>query len=291
MKSLFPSKSSVALLRLPFSFFLMPVFWFAFSQVMHPNIKHTVLVFFILHFLLYPASNAYNSYMDKDSGSIGGIRNPPQPTVELFRISIVLDALAVLVSLFISWYFTIGVILFIAASKAYSYRGVRLKKYPVTSFILASGFQGSMVYFLVFHGCSVSKSLSPDVFAMISSGLLVGCFYPLTQIFQHESDKADGIKTMSMLLGYRGTFYFSALMFVLCMMFMGYYFASNLELDRFLLITLFMIPVLICFFWWLRKVKQDSKNANFTNSLRMNIIAACCTNAAFITITLMQRFE
>src|SRR6187397_634195 len=96
--------STIQLLRFHFSFFLMPVYWFALSQVMEINKAHSFLVFFILHVLVYPSSNGYNSYMDRDTGSIGGIKNPAQPTRQLYRITIMLDILALLLSFLISLY-------------------------------------------------------------------------------------------------------------------------------------------------------------------------------------------
>jgi 1,4-dihydroxy-2-naphthoate octaprenyltransferase len=36
---------------------------------------------------------------------------------------------------------------------------------------------------------------------MIAASLLIGGFYPLTQIYQHRQDKEDGVRTLSMLLG------------------------------------------------------------------------------------------
>ena len=58
-------------LRIPFSFFLLPIYLFALSQSPAVDVTKAWWVFFILHFMLFPASNAYNSYYDKDEGSIG----------------------------------------------------------------------------------------------------------------------------------------------------------------------------------------------------------------------------
>src|ERR1700721_1712914 len=99
-------KSTRQLLRFHFSIFLMPVYWFALSQVVNKNWPRAVLVFFILHVLVYPASNGYNSYMDRDEGSIGGLANPLLPTRQLFVVTFVMDALALLLGLIIGLYFT-----------------------------------------------------------------------------------------------------------------------------------------------------------------------------------------
>lgn len=84
------SKNTLIHLRIPFSLFLMPVFSFALSQSQNPNWTKVVAVFIILHLLIYPASNAYNSYFDKDKGPIGGLENPPPVSKELYYTSIFL---------------------------------------------------------------------------------------------------------------------------------------------------------------------------------------------------------
>ena len=66
----------------------MPVFWFALSQTALADVPDTILIFCILHLLVYPASNGYNSYMDRDTESIGGLKNPPGVTRKLYYTSI-----------------------------------------------------------------------------------------------------------------------------------------------------------------------------------------------------------
>ena len=110
--------STFQLLRFHFSFFLMPVYWFAMSQLLHSDIRRAMLIFFIIHFLLYPSSNGYNSYMDRDEESIGGIKTPLAPTRQLYYVTGMMDLLASLLGLFISIYFCLGTILYILASRA-----------------------------------------------------------------------------------------------------------------------------------------------------------------------------
>ena len=282
--------STIQLLRFHFSFFLMPLYWFALSQVMEINKAHAVLIFFILHVLVYPSSNGYNSYMDRDTGSIGGIKNPQQPTTQLYHISLLMDGLALLLGLFISIYFFAGILFFIAASRAYSYRGIRLKKYPFIGYLTVIFFQGALVYFIVRHGCSQSKTLHISWSAPLGSSLLIGAFYPLTQIYQHQQDAADGVQSISARLGYRGTFIFSAIVFSMAMISLAWYFGNNLELDRFFMIQIFMLPALVYFFWWMSKVFANEKAANFKNTMTMNLIGSLCTNAAFMSILIKEQF-
>ena len=172
--------STLQLLRFHFSLFLMPVYWFAMSQVVYANTAHCILVFIILHILVYPASNGYNSYMDRDTESIGGVKKPLQPTKQLFYVTVILDMVALLLSFIISIYFAIGMLAYIAASKAYSFRGIRLKKYPIAGYITVIIFQGAVTFALVYHGCSADKTLEIPGVPMPAASILIEGFYRLT---------------------------------------------------------------------------------------------------------------
>jgi len=282
-------RSTIQLLRFHFSFFLMPVYWFALSQTPDIVTADAILIFIILHLLVYPASNGYNSYMDRDTESIGGIKNPMEPTRQLFYISIVMDIAGILLSCLISPWFALGIICYILASRAYSYRGIRLKKYPVTGYITVMLFQGAVTFFLVMHGSSAEKMVEVPVAGLVAAALLIGGFYPLTQIYQHQQDKADGVTTLSMLLGYKGTFIFTATVYFFSVSALAYHLISTLQLKSFLIIQIFFLPVLVYFVWWFKKVVQNNSNANFVYTMRMNLLASICTNAAFIVLFLIEK--
>ena len=284
-------KSTILLLRFHFSFFLMPIYWFALSQVPTINWLNAVIVFIVLHVLVYPASNGYNSYMDQDDTPIGGLEQPMQPTRQLFIVTVVMDSLSVLLSLWVSMYFSIGVLLYILVSRAYSYRGIRLKRYPIIGFLTVVVFQGGVTYWLVYHGCSETLATNAPWPAILAASCLIGGFYPLTQIYQHEADKADGVTTISYVLGYRGTFIFTAIIYVISFGLLAYWFISTLQITGFVLLQLFFIPTLLYFFYWANKVWKDIAAANFKHTMQMNLIASVCTNLAFITILILNLFE
>ena len=267
----------------------MPVYWFALSQVVEVNVVNAFIVFFILHLLIYPASNGYNSYMDRDTGSIGGLEKPMQPTKQLFYFTILLDAIALLLCLFISIYTFIAVAFYIAASRAYSNRKIRLKKYPILGFLVTAFFQGACVFFIVYHASDMQKTLDIPSLPLLASSFLIGSFYPLTQIYQHKEDAADGVKTLSILLGLNGTFIFAAILYFIAMNILAAYFYSTLALTNLFVFALCGLPILFYFFWWMLKVRKDKTAANFKNTMQMNILASICTNAGFILILLIEK--
>jgi 1,4-dihydroxy-2-naphthoate polyprenyltransferase len=269
----------------------MPVYWFALTQLVHINWWRALIIFIILHVLVYPASNGYNSYMDRDETPIGGLKNPMQPTKQLFYTTVTMDVAAVTASLFISWYFALGIALYIMASRAYSYRGIRLKQYPFIGYLTVIIFQGAVTYWLVYHGSSEALYMEASLSGMMAASLLIGGFYPLTQIYQHKADAADGVQTISYKLGYKGTFIFCASVYSVAMMFLGYTFLSSLMFAQFLILLLFFLPILVYFFWWAAKVWRNTAAADFKHTMRMNILASTCTNLGFITTLIMNHLE
>jgi 1,4-dihydroxy-2-naphthoate polyprenyltransferase len=281
-------RSTLQLLRLPFSFFLMPVYWFALSQVFPRDWGRALLIFLILHLLVYPASNGYNSYMDRDTGPIGGVAKPLQPTRQLFLVTVLMDGLALLLGLFIGLYFVAGLACYILASRAYSYRGIRLKKYPFIGWLTVISCQGALVFFLVYQGSHPAPvgmvSILGVAEAMIASSLLLGGFYPLTQLYQHEADRKDGVRTLSLVLGYRGSFIFTGIVYTLAFLLLAHYFLLSAEITEFCVLATCMLPVIVYFMIWAVKVWKDPGQANYVNTMRMNLLASICTNVGFIGV-------
>jgi 1,4-dihydroxy-2-naphthoate polyprenyltransferase len=281
-------RSTFQLLRFHFSFFLMPVYWFALAQVDKKDIFSAIIIFIILHLLVYPASNGYNSYMDRDETSIGGLKDPSQPTQQLFYVTVLMDSIAVLLSFFVSVYFAAGIFAYILMSRAYSYRGIRLKKYPIMGYLTVVVFQGAVIFLLVYHGCSANKTLNVPVLCLLASLLLIGGFYPLTQIYQHDADMKDNVKTISYLLGYRGTFIFCAIVYCAAFATLAFYFFNTMQQKEFFIFSIVMLPVIVYFFTWAIKVWKNINEANFRNTMRMNILASVCTNLGFIVVLLIK---
>src|SRR6185436_6504992 len=149
LRSFLPDRNTLLHLRLPFSYFLLPVFCFALSQSAPVNWTNACIIFFILHFLIYPGSNAYNSYMDQDTGSIGGLRNPPPATIRLYYASIFLDIAGLLLCFLVSSYLVLLMLAYVCISKAYSWHKIRLKKYPFSGWLVVVLFQVGFTFLLV----------------------------------------------------------------------------------------------------------------------------------------------
>jgi 1,4-dihydroxy-2-naphthoate octaprenyltransferase len=226
--------------------------------------------------------------MDKDEGSIGGLEKPPPPDRLLLFITVIMDCFAIILACFINIYFLAGLLIYIICSRAYSYRGIRLKKYPVLGFLTVFLVQGAVTFYMIFKGISKNILAEPPLICMAICSLLLGALYPLTQIYQHQQDKADGVTSISYLLGYRGTFVFSGLLFITANVLLFLYFRKQQHLESFYVITIALLPAVAYFLYWMIRVFSSTSNANFKNSLRMNVVASICTNIGFMLLTFLK---
>ena len=269
----------------------MPVFWFALSFVKDINIANASLLFFIIHILVYPSSNGYNSFMDRDTTSIGGIKKPLQPTNQLYVFTVIMDVMAVLLALIISPLIAACIFVYIFFSRLYSNRKIRLKKYPVVGYLIVILNQGGLIFFTVFEAANRNANQAAPLLGIICATLLIGGFYPITQIYQHKEDAADKVKTISMMLGIKGTFIFCAVIYAIAFASLFAYFNLTDQLKRFFILLLFFLPVLIYFTVWFLQVNKNTNNADFKHTMRMNKIASVCTNLAFITLLILHQLD
>ena len=285
------SRSAWLHLRIPFSYYLMPVFFF--SLAISPNISANplLLTFIIIHLFLYPASNGYNSYFDKDEKSIGGLKNPPKVTKGLYYLSLLFDVIALVLAVVkISVVFTVLVFIYGLISKAYSHPAIRLKKYPIGGWLTVGLFQGLFAFVMCYVGINrfpLENALRASVIipGLLSSAMLLGT-YPMTQVYQHEEDAKRGDKTFSLMLGIRGTFLFVGALFAVVTIGYILYFNAFFVNDYSVSFIAALFPVVIFFLYWFIQVIRDETKANHKNTMWLNFISATCLNIFFIYLLL-----
>ena len=278
-------------LRLPFSWFLLPI-WLV-TVCISPNFggERLGLTFIILHFLLYPASNAFNSYFDRDEGPIGAMKQPPAVNKGVYWISLLLDVAAIWLALKISVVFMLMILGYSLASRAYSHPTVRVKRYPVTGFLYTAFFQGLYTVSMTYIGLNdypiTSVFKEKVLFAGAITSILLMAIYPLTQIYQHAEDARRGYQTISMMLGIRGTFHFAAGLFVIALaavtVFLGHWLPVVPVKDLFLSLA----PAMVYFGWWYWKVRRDDRAADWRSLTVLMVLASTGLNVFFFRAFLL----
>jgi 1,4-dihydroxy-2-naphthoate octaprenyltransferase len=285
------SRSAWLHLRIPFSYYLLPVFLFSLS--VSPNFTESSLlwVFIIIHLFLYPASNGYNSYFDKDKKSIGGLKTPPPVNKGLYYLAVLFDLIAIVLGYIkITPMLALLLLVYGFVSKAYSHPSIRLKKYPVAGWLTVSLFQGFFTFIMCYIGINkfpVELAFKPEVLVpAVLSSVLLGGTYPMTQIYQHEEDAQRGDRTISLLLGVRGTFYFVGGIFSLATVAFVWYLNSFFALKYAYAFLIALSPVVVYFVIWFLITLRNAENVDYKHTMRLNFISATCLNAFFIYLFL-----
>jgi len=287
------SHSTLKHLRITFSFNLLPIFLFALAITPQSiNWIDALVLFFCWHFFIYPASNGFNSYFDKDKESIAGIKYPPKVTKELYYFSIALDVIGILLALCIHLTTAISMLIYGLISKAYSHPSIRLKKRPIVSWIIVSVFQGYFVFLVTYwtiHDIPISRLTTSmiQIPALLTTMMLMSA-YPITQVYQHKEDRERGDFTLSLRLGVLGTFHFTALGFVITALGYVSYFFYYHDLQTMLLYLILMIPLLIYYIFWYQKVIKSIDLADFEHTMKLNRLSALCLNTFFLLLIIFN---
>jgi 1,4-dihydroxy-2-naphthoate octaprenyltransferase len=273
-------KSTILHLRIPFSFYLLPFFCFAASQAEKPNVWYLVLSAIIIHFIFYPSANAFNSYFDKDEGSIGGLENPPPVDKEVLYVSYLFEFVSLALAFLIGWRFALMLLIINLIFKAYSHPWVRLKKYPWIGLLTVALFQGGHTYMMSYMAITDAKfdallDYSVLIPSLLCTMLLLGS-YPMTQIYQHEEDGKRGDLTISRRLGIRGTFIWTGIIYALGIAGFVVYLSTYYSVMISLALLISMCPTLIYFVKWFLKVLNDESCADYKSTMKLNQISSLC---------------
>ncbi len=287
------SHSTLKHLRITFSFNLLPIFLFALAITPQSiNWIDALVLFLCWHFFIYPASNGFNSYFDKDKESIAGIKYPPKVTKELYYFSIALDGIGILLALCIHLPTAISMLIYGLISKAYSHPSIRLKKRPVVSWIIVSLFQGYFVFLVTYWAVhdipiSILATSMIQIPALLTTMMLMSA-YPITQVYQHKEDRERGDFTLSLSLGILGTFHFTALAFVMTTLGYAGYFYYYQDLQTLLLYLTLMTPLFIYYVSWYQEVRENIELADFEHTMKLNRLSALCLNTFFLLLIIFN---
>lgn len=179
-------------------------------------------------------------------------------------------------------------------SRAYSWTGIRLKKYPVIGWLTVILFQGGYTFLL--GSMAAENNFTGSWFSnqkwecMLIATMLIGAYYPLTQIYQHEEDSSRGDITISYILGIRGTFVFSALMFLLSFVLAFHYFQSYYSINQFYYFIISLLPAIIFFMYWGAACFRNRQKSDFRNAMLMTVISSSCLLICFSILLYINHF-
>lgn len=200
MKSLFVH------LRLHYQLvFLSPLFAWGFALGGGGFSARAALGFVAFHVFLYGGITAYNSYYDRDEGPVGGLLRPPPVTPALLGFSIGIQLVGLGLSLLVGWELALLYGLGMLLSVAYSHPAFRWKARPLVALMAVAVGQGGVGFRA---GWLCSSTAPPALWSSVdgllgltAAVLLTTGFYPLSQLYQLDEDRARGDFTFSVVYG------------------------------------------------------------------------------------------
>ncbi len=180
-----------------------------------------LLQFANVHILLFGGATAYNSYWDKDTGPVGGLKHPPPMQRWMRDISLVLQFIGLIIAFQAGWVFMIFYGLTILFFWGYSSPLFRCKSKPVGSLFAIGISTGTNSVFL---GYLAAGNNTLDAFVWVAAfgtALIILSLYPVSQLFQIEEDSSRGDQTFAVKYGYKAVIRFFRIAFPLGILLAG----------------------------------------------------------------------
>ena len=202
-------------LRLHYQFVLLSG-GFLLGGFMSPemNTQQYWLQFLNVHVLLFGGATAYNSWWDKDTGPIGGLKKPPVMTQWMHRVSMMMMFSGLIWACFISGVYALVYAISLTLFWLYSTPHARWKGRPVLSLFaigISTGFN-SVLLGTISAGGPINQTI---LLVALGASLILLSMYPVSQIFQQNEDLRRKDVTFTIAYGVKGMRIFFLINFTL----------------------------------------------------------------------------
>lgn len=266
-------------LRLHWQLMLAPLFFWGFllsagddaSALLTPRFW---LVFAIFHILFYGGATALNSYYDQDEGPVGGLWDPPKVTRDLLVFSVGVQVLGLVLMAFVSLPLFLLSLLMGFVGNAYSHPAIRLKARPWTSLLAVSIFQGmggTAAGWLVAQNDWTTLFTAKGLLGLLSASLVITGFYPLTQVYQREQDRKQGVISFAVYAGEK-CFPLAIICFLLAAVLMGFLVWQNFGPAPAVAAAVGPVGLAAAVAVWWHSYDDDQVRANYVWMLRLGYV-------------------
>jgi 4-hydroxybenzoate polyprenyltransferase len=263
-------------LRLHFQLLLAPIFlWGYFLGGGRPD-RDFWLGFVAFHAFLYSGATAFNSYYDRDRGPVGGLSRPPNVSPMLLPFSLGVQILGGLLAALVNGPFLAIYTVMFGLGIAYSHPRVRLKKRPLLGLATVGLGQGVLAC-LGGWVCAQPNlaALDPlDWAGILAVTLITIGFYPITQIYQIEEDRARGDTTFAVWAGARRTFAFALVLQAAALVPLVSVMDRLMGTAEAVLVALLYGALLGYVLGWSRDFRNEEIMANFRRVMAINTLTS-----------------
>lgn len=160
--------------------------------------------FFVVQILLFGGATAFNSFWDRDTGPVGGLRHPPPMRPWMRWAAMGLQCFGLLLAaplggIYVGLYATSLILFWLYSSPV-----TRWKANPHLSLIavaLSTGFSPFLMGYLAATRAPLEPSI---ILAGLGTALLIVSMYPVSQIFQITEDRQRNDITFAVRYGING---------------------------------------------------------------------------------------
>jgi 4-hydroxybenzoate polyprenyltransferase len=275
-------------LRLHFQLLLAPIFmWGYFLGGRQPDLDFW-LGFVAFHVCLYAGATAFNSYFDRDRGPVGGLARPPQVPALLLPFSLGLQIAGGLLAALVNGPFLAIYAVMFGLGIAYSHPSVRLKRQPLVGLATVGLGQGVLAS-LGGWACAdpnLAALNSLEWAGILAVTLITIGFYPITQIYQIEEDRARGDTTFAAWAGPFGTFAFALFVQTAALVLLANVIDRLMGAAQAVLVAVLYGALLGYVLGWSRGFHNEQVMANFRRVMAINTL----TSAGFALLIGLHLF-
>lgn len=227
---------------------------FLLGGFLSPSMNWTsfLIQFFNVHLLLFGGATAYNSYWDKDEGPIGGLKNPPPMSRWMWMMSLLLQAVGLLIAIPAGNAFLGIYVLSMLLFWLYSTPHARWKGEPVKSLIAIGISTGTNSFLMGYLSAGMNPIKISVLFAAVGVALIILSLYPISQLYQMDDDRKRGDRTFAIRYGFTGVFNFFVTAFAAGILFIS----GALYIDHVILAVIFMLAGFGIGYWVQNKILQ-----------------------------------
>ncbi len=271
-------------LRLNYNFFILSAPFFL-GAVFVPQIRDNKIFltsFVLIYIFLFGGANVYNSYFDKDEGSIGGLEHPPKVERWMYYAAWAMQILGLIISSLISPLFGLILLFSIVLSWLYSGSTFRFKGKPLLSFLvigIGTVFNTVILGYLMAGGTGLPTNL---IVSAIGASFLILSMYPVSQAYQIDEDSKRGDVTFAVKYGVKGIKINFLILFLVGIILLSYSFMFNPHLG----IATFIAGLIVYIFMW-QKIKKISGNQNeYKSIMRLKYVSGMVFTLTMICLLL-----
>jgi len=192
-------------LRLHYQFLVLSgPFLLAALYIEYPDWETFILQFLNVHVLLFGGATAYNSWWDKDEGPVGGIKHPPKMKEWMHPVSLLMQFTGFGFTLHLGWTYQALYAFSLLLFWLYSTPLARWKGRPLLSLAVIGLSTGANSFLMGYIAAGVPPDSLYPFLAALGAALVLLSLYPVSQIFQIESDTKRGDRTFASRFGIKG---------------------------------------------------------------------------------------